>query len=173
MVTGRAAHITQTNQLPVQITLNPNQIFSTSYHLSLWFQNNGVCDLAESSAASCNVNSSAGQWIVVVRGASGAVKQKSGKMFGPQTNSNYFPSYSSLEPDSALHRMNGADGRTLSAPDIARNKLAAGSGNNTLNSAARRRMEDRMFTRWSCSAQCTFNLSIITVLYYMQRRDTQ
>jgi len=68
-------------------------------------------------------------------------------MFGPQTNSNYFPSYSSLEPDSALHRMNGTDGRTLSAPDIARNKLAAGSGNNTLNSAARRRMEDRMFTR--------------------------
>jgi len=68
------------------------------------------------------------------------------KMFGAPTNSNYFNSYSSLEPDQAV-RMNG-DGRTLSAPDIARNMRGhGGSNSNTLSSAARRRMEDRMFTR--------------------------
>jgi len=67
-------------------------------------------------------------------------------MFGAPTNSNYFNSYSSLEPDQAV-RMNG-DGRTLSAPDIARNMRGhGGSNSNTLSSAARRRMEDRMFTR--------------------------
>ena len=70
-------------------------------------------------------------------------------MFGAPTNSNYFNSYSSLEPDQAV-RMNG-DGRTLSAPDIARNTMRGHSGSNsnsgTLSSAARRRMEDRMFTR--------------------------
>eukprot|EP00092_Neocalanus_flemingeri_P024032 GFUD01026066.1.p1 GENE.GFUD01026066.1~~GFUD01026066.1.p1 ORF type:complete len:549 (-),score=59.43 GFUD01026066.1:181-1827(-) len=71
-------------------------------------------------------------------------------MFGAPTNSNYFNSYSSLEPDQAV-RMNG-DGRTLSAPDIARNTLRGGqsrsnSNSGTLSSAARRRMEDRMFTR--------------------------
>ena len=71
-------------------------------------------------------------------------------MFGAPTSSNYFNSYSSLEPDQAV-RMNG-DGRTLSAPDIARNTMRGGhSGSNsnsgTLSSAARRRMEDRMFTR--------------------------
>jgi len=68
-------------------------------------------------------------------------------MFGAPTNSNYFNSYSSLEPDQAV-RMNG-DGRTLSAPDIARNTMRGhgGSNSNTLSSAARRRMEDRMFTR--------------------------
>ena len=71
-------------------------------------------------------------------------------MFGAQANSNYFNSYSSLEPDTAV-RMNG-DGRTLSAPDIARNTMrGAGSNSNTLSSAARRRMEDRMFTRKVCS----------------------
>merc|ERR1712129_6607 len=55
------------------------------------------------------------------------------------TNSNYFNSYSSLEPDQAV-RMNG-DGRTLSAPDIARNTMRGhgGSNSNTLSSAARRR----------------------------------
>merc|ERR1719464_1639393 len=44
--------------------------------------------------------------------------------------------------------MNG-DGRTLSAPDIARQGGGRGhnSGSSTLSSAARRRMEDRMFTR--------------------------
>lgn len=40
---------------------------------------------------------------------------------------------------------------TFSAPDIARNNMRGGHGanskNNTLNSAARRRMEDRLFTR--------------------------
>ena len=69
-------------------------------------------------------------------------------MFGAPANSNYFNSYSSLEPDTAV-RMNG-DGRTLSAPDIARNNMRGGHGgsnSNTLSSAARRRMEDRMFTR--------------------------
>ena len=71
-------------------------------------------------------------------------------MFGAPTNSNYFNSYSSLEPDQAV-RMNG-DGRTLSAPDIARNTMRGGHGGSnsnsgTLSSAARRRMEDRMFTR--------------------------
>ena len=42
----------------------------------------------------------------------------------------------------------------ISAPDIARNNMMRGhslqstnSKNNTLNSAARRRMEDRLFTR--------------------------
>jgi len=60
---------------------------------------------------------------------------------------NYFNSYSSLEPDHAV-RING-DGRTLSAPDIARNPVRGGghSNSSTLSSAARRRMEDRMFTR--------------------------
>merc|ERR1719512_443975 len=44
-------------------------------------------------------------------------------------------------------RING-DGRTLSAPDIARNNMRGHSSkNNTLNSAARRRMEDRLFSR--------------------------
>ena len=84
------------------------------------------------------------------------------------TSANYFNSYSSLEPDQAV-RMNG-EGRTLSggqnysvlpthlmisflhstAPDIARNNMraqSANSKNNTLSSAARRRMEDRLFTR--------------------------
>jgi len=63
------------------------------------------------------------------------------------TSNNYFNSYSSLEPEHAV-RMNG-DGRTLSAPDIARNPARGGghSNSSTLSSAARRRMEDRMFTR--------------------------
>jgi len=63
------------------------------------------------------------------------------------TTNSYFNSYSSLEPEHAI-RMNG-DGRTLSAPDIARQGGGRGhnSGSSTLSSAARRRMEDRMFTR--------------------------
>jgi len=69
-------------------------------------------------------------------------------MYGTATGNNYFNSYSSLEPDQAM-RING-DGRTLSAPDIARNNMRGhNSKNNTLNSAARRRMEDRLFTRES------------------------
>jgi len=60
----------------------------------------------------------------------------------PGTNS-YFNSYSSLEPEHAV-KMNG-DGRTLSAPDIARNNTISGGG--TLTSAARRRMQDRLFSR--------------------------
>jgi len=72
-------------------------------------------------------------------------------MFGANTatgNSNYFNSYSSLDPEQGqgVHRMNG-DGRTLSAPDIARGKGGSSSNSSTLSSAARRRMEDRMFTR--------------------------
>jgi len=70
---------------------------------------------------------------------------------GGTTTNNYFNSYSSLDPEQGqgVHRMNG-DGRTLSAPDIARGKQggsAGGSNTSTLNSAARRRMEDRLFTR--------------------------
>merc|ERR1740123_1907731 len=63
------------------------------------------------------------------------------------TTNSYFNSYSSLEPEHAI-RMNG-DGRTLSAPDIARQGggRSHNSGSSTLSSAARRRMEDRMFTR--------------------------
>jgi len=67
-------------------------------------------------------------------------------MYGTATGNNYFNSYSSLEPEQAM-RING-DGRTLSAPDIARNNMRGHSSkNNTLNSAARRRMEDRLFSR--------------------------
>jgi len=60
---------------------------------------------------------------------------------GNQSN-NYFNSYSSLEPNPSV-KMNG-DGRTLSAPDIARNNVMGKAG---ASAAARRRMEDRMFPR--------------------------
>ena len=62
-------------------------------------------------------------------------------MLSNDTN-NYFNSYSSLEPNPSV-KMNG-DGRTLSAPDIARNNVGGKGG---VSAAARRRMEDRMFTR--------------------------
>jgi len=62
-------------------------------------------------------------------------------MLGNQSN-NYFNSYSSLEPNPSV-KMNG-DGRTLSAPDIARNNVMGKGG---ASAAARRRMEDRMFPR--------------------------
>lgn len=61
-------------------------------------------------------------------------------MYGQQANS-YFNSYSSLEPDTAV-KING-DGRTLSAPDIARNNAVTRGA----SSAARKRMADRMFPR--------------------------
>lgn len=66
-------------------------------------------------------------------------------MYGEaQHGGSYFPSYSSLGPEHSQHGMNG-DGRTLSAPDIARTGGRPGLA--TLSSAARRRMEDRLFTR--------------------------
>jgi len=68
-------------------------------------------------------------------------------MYTSTTSNNYFNSYSSLEPEHAV-KMNG-DNRTLSAPDIARNTLGRGGSTGTLSSAARRRMQDRMFTRES------------------------